>query len=81
MKIFRLITFKISITCNKSAINDRLGIVLDRLLLALDVLRLEVHPQARQREDLFRPLLTLRDLALLLARRGQRWEPLDLVLK
>jgi len=43
------------------------------------VLRLEVHPEAGQREDLFRPLLALRDLPLLLARRRQRREPLDLV--
>ena len=67
------------LTGDKSAVDCGLGVVPGGLLLPLDVLRLEVHPEAGQGEDFLRPLLALGDLPLLLARRRQRREPLNLV--
>ena len=68
-----------TLTCDKCAVDGRFGVFLGRLLLPLNVLCLEVHPEARQSEDFFRPLLALCNFTFLLAGRRQCGEPLHLV--
>ena len=66
-------------TCDKGAIDDRFGIILDRFLFTLNMLCLQVHPEAGQGEDLLGSLLTLGNLALLLIGGGQGGEPGHLI--